>query len=332
MRSSGISRETRARAAAVLSCALAFFSALAAAWAQDYPSRPIRIIVPVPPAQAPDVVARTLAPRLTERLGKGVVVENRVGANGTIGAEAVVRAAPDGYTLLLTGDSHITLNPHVYTRLTFSTLTDLAPVTAIAGNRFFLAVTPSLKATTLQELIELARRSDPPLQYGSPGEGSPHQLGMELLKRRAGMAFQHIPYKGGAAASTALVGGHVAAMFSGAGIMPLIRAGKLRGIAVTSKTRAPEFPELPAIGELYPGFELHAWHALFAPAGTPEPVKALLRREVVAIMQEPDVVKRLADGGGLQPYMPAPDAFATVIRVEYDRYGELVRAVGITLE
>ena len=321
-----------ARAAlAIMLAAWGAALAVTDAGAQDYPTRPIRIIVPLPPAAAPDIVARVIGQRLSERLGKGVVIENRAGANGSIGGEVVARAAPDGYTLLLPQDSLIVVNPHVYSKMSFNPMTDLVPVCVVGSNRFYLSVTPSLPANTLQELVALAKRTTPPLQYGSAGDGSQHQLAMEQLKRRAGIDLLHVPYKGATPAATAVVGGQVAAMFAGGATLPLIKAGKLRALAVSSRERAPEFPDLPTIGETYPGFEISNWFALFAPAGTPAGVIAILRREVAAIAQEPDVVKRLNDGGGIQPLLMPPEAFAALVRRDYESFGQLVRSIDLSL-
>jgi len=300
--------------------------------AAQFPSKPIRLLVPIPPGGGPDIVARLIAPRLADALGQPVVVENRVGGNGNVAGELVVKSAPDGYTLLLGMDSLMVINPHLYASMPFAPLKDLAPVASLVSNGFFLAVNPSVPAQTFPEFIEYARRANPPLQYASGGNGSQHHLTMERLKARAGISMVHIPYKGGAPATTATVAGEVAVMMSGTSTAPQIRAGRLRALAFTGPRRSAVLPDVPAIAEFYPDFVMVQWYGLFAPAGTAEPVLARLRAEVNAVLVLPEVRERLRNAGGVEPWITAPEEFAAEIRGEYAKYQKLVKEVGAKVD
>jgi tripartite-type tricarboxylate transporter receptor subunit TctC len=295
----------------------------------QYPARPVRILVTIPPGGAPDLTARIVGEKLAPGLGQPVVIENRPGANGNTAAELVAKSPPDGHLLLLGADSLITINPHVYSRMPIDMQRDLVPVASLVSNMFVLSVNPSLPVATLQEFIEYARKSNPPLHYASGGNGSQHQFMMEALKQRAGINLVHVPYKGGAPATTATVAGEVAAMFAGTSTAPQIKAGRLRALAVTGATRSHLFPELPAIGEVYPGYEMTIWLGLFAPAGTPEPVLARLREEIARVLAANDVKEKLNNAGGLQAFPTTPPQFAALIRSDYEKYGKLVRDIGV---
>jgi len=303
----------------------------AAAWAQ-YPSRPIRIIVPIPAGGAPDIAARVVGQKLSDLLGQPVAVENHSGSNGNIAGDMVAKAQPDGYTLLLGQDSLITINPHLYAKMAFDTLKDLAPVATVAANQFVLSVNPSLPVKTFREFIEYARRAQPPLAYASGGNGSQHHLAMEMLKARAGIDLLHVPFKGGAPATTATVAGDTQAMFSGTSTAPQIKAGKLRALAVTGAKRSAEFPDLPTIGEFYPGYEVTIWLALFAPAATPDAVIERLRAAVAKALASPEVKEKLNAAGGLEPFATSSEEFAALIRSDYDKYGKIVKAVGVKVD
>ena len=314
-----------------LVAAALLIGAAAAAWAQ-YPSRPVRLVCATSPGGAPDIAARTLADKLGPALGQPVVVENRAGSNGNIGAEIVARSTPDGHTLLLGQDSIFVVNPHVYARMPVDVLRDLVPVAAVASNVFVLSVHPALPVRTLPEFVEYARKAKPPLAYASGGNGSQHHLTMEQLKSAAGIELVHVPYKGGAPAMTATVAGEVAAMFAGTSTAPQIRAGRLRALAVTGAKRSEAFPELPTVGEFYPGYEVTIWLGLFAPAGTPEPALARLRAEVAKALAADDVREKLNNAGGLQAFATSSAEFAALIRRDYDRYGKLVRDIGVRID
>jgi len=313
---------------------------LAAMWAAllgfdaaaQYPAKPIRMLVAVAPGGGPDIVGRLVASKLSDAFGQPVVVENRAGSNGNIAAEIVVKSSPDGYTLLLGQDSIIVINPHLYAKMPFDPLKDLAPVASLVSNGFFLAANPSVPAQTFPEFIEYARRANPPLQYASGGNGSQHHLTMERLKARTGINMVHIPYKSGAPATTATVAGEVAAMMSGTSTAGQIRAGRLRALAYTGPQRSQLLPDVPAIAEFYPDFTMTQWYGLFAPAGTPEPVLSRLRVEVNKALALPDIRERLRNAGGVEPWITSPEEFAAELRGEYAKYAKLVREVGAKID
>ena len=311
--------------------AVALLVCATAAGAQ-YPSRPVRLVSPTSPGGAPDIAARTLADKLTPALGQAVVVENRIGSNGNLAAELVARSPADGHTLLLGQDSLFVINPHVYARMPIDVHHDLVPVATVASNFFVLSVHPSLPVRTLPEFVEYARRARPPLAYASGGNGSQHHLTMESLKAVAGIDLVHVPYKGGAPATTAAVAGEVAAVFAGASSAPQIRAGRLRALAVTCAKRSDAFPEVPTIDEFYPGFEMTIWLGVFAPAATPEAVLARLRAEIAKALAAPEVKDRFAAAGGLQPLVTSPAEFAAIIRSDDAKYRALVKLTGAKLE
>jgi tripartite-type tricarboxylate transporter receptor subunit TctC len=313
-----------ARLAALLALSLAAFSAAA-----QYPSRPIRLIVPNPPGGATDTLARLIAPKLGEALGQPLVVDNRPGSNGNLASELAARAAPDGHTLLLCADAQIVISPHLYAKMPLDTLKDLAPVATLVNTQMLLVVSPALPVKTLQEFIEHARNANPPLAYASIGNGSQHHLVMEMLKARAGINLLHVPFKGGGPATTALLGGEIVAMFGGNSVTGHVRAGRLRALAVAGKERSQVFPDLPKLGDFYPGLEATPWLALFAPAGVSQAVLARLRAEVNRLLQDPDQVRRL---GGLEPYITTTEEFRALLRSEYAKYGEIVKATGIRID
>ncbi|MBI3707485.1 MAG: tripartite tricarboxylate transporter substrate binding protein [Proteobacteria bacterium] len=308
---------------------VALFATTAAA---QYPTRPIKLLVPIPPGGAPDIAARVLGQSLGEVLGQPVVVENRPGANGNIASEMTVRAPPDGYTLLLCADSQIVINPHLYAKMGFDTLKDLAAVATVASNDFVLSVNPALPVKNFVEFIEYARKANPPLAYASGGNGSQHHLTMEMLKARAGIDLVHVPYRGGTPAATATVAGEVAAMFSGTSSAPQIRSGNLRALAMSGRKRSLAFPELPTIGEFYPGFSNSIWLALFAPAGTPAPIMAKLHAEVNRVLAQPDVKEKFNRAGVLEPYITTPEEFAARIRADDAKYAKIVKDIGATVD
>jgi tripartite-type tricarboxylate transporter receptor subunit TctC len=310
-------------------CLLVLASAGALA---EYPSRPIKLIVPIPPGGAPDIAARVVGQKLSEILGVPVVVDNHAGSNGNIAGDLVAKSPPDGYTLLLGQDSLVAINPHLYAKMPFDPLKDLTPVATLVANQFVLAVNPSLPVKNFQEFIEYARRTTPPLAYASGGNGSQHHLSMEILKQRAGIDMLHVPFKGGSPATMATVAGDTAAMFAGTSTSAQIKAGKLRALAVTGAKRSPEYPDLPTIGEFYPGYEVTIWLALFAPAGTPDAVLVPLRAAVAKALAAPDVRQRLNSAGGVEPFVTTPDEFAALIRRDYDKYGKIVKTIGIKLD
>jgi tripartite-type tricarboxylate transporter receptor subunit TctC len=304
---------------------LALFSTAALA------QRPITILVPIPPGGAPDIAARVVAAKLSENIGQPVVVENRAGANGNIATDLVAKAAPDGHTLGLLADSQITINPHLY-KMPLDTLRDLTPVTPVAVNQFVLTVNPSLPVRTFPEFIAYAKNANPPLAYASGGNGSQHHLTMEMLKQRAGINLLHVPYKGGAPAATATVAGETMAMWSGSSNAPQIKAGRLRPLAVSGGQRSTQYPELPTIGEFYPGLENSIWLGLFGPANLPEGILHRLRTELRRVLESPDVKQKLNAAGGLDPYVASPEEFAALIQRDYAKYAKVVKDIGLRLD
>jgi tripartite-type tricarboxylate transporter receptor subunit TctC len=316
-----------------LRIAAAFLAAILSttAWAQ-YPSRPIHLLVPNPPGGASDTIARIVAPALGTALGQPVVVENRPGSNGNVSSELAARAAPDGYTLLLGQDSQIVISPHLYPNLPVNTLKDLAPVATLITTQMVLAVNPSLPAKDLREFVELAKRAKPPLAYASIGNGSQHHLTMEMLRARAGIELVHVPYKGGGPATVALLSGEVPVMFGGNSVTAHIKAGRLRGLAVAGAKRSAAFPDLPTLAEFYPGLEVTAWLGVFAPASVPEPVLERLHDEINRLLAGADLRGKVLGVGGLEPFVSTREEFAALIRAEYAKYGEVVKATGVRID
>jgi tripartite-type tricarboxylate transporter receptor subunit TctC len=298
----------------------------------QYPSRPVRLLVPNPPGGATDTIARVVAPRLGEALGQPVIVENRPGSNGNLSSELAARATPDGYTLLLGQDSQIVISPHLYASLPIDTLKDLAPVATLVTTQMVLTANPALPVKNLREFLDYARRADPPLAYASIGNGSQHHLTMEMLKLRAGIQLVHVPYKGGGPATIALLAGEVPVMFGGNSVTGHIKAGKLRGLAVAGKTRSATFPELPTLGEVFPGFEVTAWIGIFTAAGVPASVLSRLHDETNRLLASADMREKVRSVGGLEPFISTPEEFAALIRAQYAKYGEVVRAVGAKID
>jgi tripartite-type tricarboxylate transporter receptor subunit TctC len=303
----------------------------AAGASAQFPSRPLTLIVPIPPGGAPDIAARLIGQKLAESLGQPVVVENKVGANGNIANELVAKAPADGHTLGLLADSQIAINPHLY-KMPIDTLRDLTPVATVAANQFVLTVNPSLPVRTFPEFIEFARNSNPPLPYASGGNGSQHHLTMEMLKQRAGINLLHVPFKGGAPAAAATVAGDTAAVWSGSSNAAQIKAGRLRPLAVSGARRSAQYPELPTIGEFYPGFENSIWLGLFGPAGIPQETLNKLRSELRKVLESPDIKHKMNAAGGLDPYLTTPEEFAALIKRDYEKYARVVKEIGIKLD
>ncbi len=303
-----------------------------AAQAQQYPARPIKLLVTIPPGGAPDIVARVVGQKLSEALGQPVVVENRPGSNGNIAAEATAKAAPDGHTLMLCAEAQLVINPHLYAKLPFDPLKDLTVIATLVTNEFVLAINPALPVKNFTEFIAFARNANPPLNYASGGNGSQHHLTMEMLKSRAGINLVHVPYKGGTPAAMATVAGEVAAVFAGSSSAPQIKAGRLRALAVASMARSAVFPDLPTIGEIYPGFSNSIWLALCAPAGLPDPILMRLRTEVNKLLAQPDIKEKFSNAGALEPFITTPAELAALIRSEYAKYGKVVKDIGATVD
>ena len=304
----------------------------APAVAESYPTRPIRLYVAFPPGGAADIVARLVAQPLSVALGQPVVVENKPGSGGNIVGELIARAAPDGYSLLIGPDNLFTVNPHLFSKMSFDPLSDIVPVATIQSNSLALAVNPKVPARDFKEFIALAKRSQPPLFYASIGNGSLHHIAMEMLKQEAVIDLTHVPYRGGGPAGIAMVAGDVAAGFGGGSLFPMIQSGQLRGLAVSSRKRSAELPDLPSVAEFYPDYEASIWQGLFAPAGTPQDIIDKLRNATNAILQTKDFATNLAKTGSGEPYLTTLDEFKARIARDFARYGRIVKSAGMQVQ
>ena len=293
-----------------------------------YPERPIRIVVGFPPGSAVDTVARLLGQKFSAAFGKPVVVDNATGAAGNIAADRVAKAAPDGYTLGLMGQGQIVINPSLY-KLAYDPVKDFAPVSQVTGSSPMLVVHNAVPAKSVKELVALAKAQPGGLTFASAGSGSAPHMPAELFKSVAGLDIRHIPYKGLSAAIPDLLGGRVTMMFGGTAVLPMVREGKLRALAVTSLRRSSATPELPTIAESgYPGFEFTNWSGLLAPAKTPAMIVGKLHLETAKTLALPDVRAKLADQG-LEGIGNSPDEFATVIKSEIPKWAKLIKESGI---
>jgi tripartite-type tricarboxylate transporter receptor subunit TctC len=294
----------------------------------NYPERPIRIVVGFPPGSAVDTVARVLGPKYSEAFGKPVVIDNATGAAGNIAADRVAKAAPEGYTLGLMGQGQIVINPSLY-KLSYDPVKDFAPVSQVTGSSPLLVVHNSVPAKSVKDLIALAKAQPGVLTFASAGSGSAPHMPAELFKSVAGLDIRHIPYKGLSAAIPDLLGGRVAMMFGGTAVLPLVREGKLRALAVTSLRRSSATPELPTIAESgYPGFEYTNWSGLLAPAKTPAMIVGKLHLETVKALALSDLRTKFADLG-LEPIGNSPDEFAAIIKSEIPKWAKVIKESGI---
>jgi tripartite-type tricarboxylate transporter receptor subunit TctC len=297
---------------------------------KPFPDRPLRYIVPFPPGGSTDIVARIVATALTETLGKQVVIDNRGGAGGTVGAEVAARATPDGYTLFACNIASLAVSPALYKKLGYDPVAGFAPIGLIGSTPNVLVVNPSVSAKTVAEFITLAKNAPGKINYGSAGVGTSPQLSMELFKSTAGIDLVHIAYKGAGPAVVDLMGGHVQAMFATVpSVIGGIRGGRIRALGVTSATRYADLPDVPTIAESgMPGFEVTSWQGLCTPAGVPRPVLERLRTALVTALDMPDTKKQLADQGQ-QPTPMTAEKFAAYIRAERAKWAKVVNDVGI---
>jgi len=310
---------------------LALLFVAASAIAQDYPNRAVRVIVPFPPGGAPDLVGRTLANRLGERLGQAFVVENRTGAGGNIAAEAVAKAAPDGYTLLATSDGPLVINPAVYPSMPFNTLRDFTPISIAASAGLVLMACPTLPVASLQDVLNLSKSRK--LTYATSGYGSSQHVAGELLKDSALIELTHVPYKGFGAAVGDAMSCNVDLIFGAISTgIPHIRAGKLKPIAVTQPKRHAGLPETPTFAEAgHAGVAIEAYMGLLAPAGTPKEIVGKLYSEVSAILKEKETTERLT-GAGLDLVRSTPEEFAARLRSDLAKYSRLSKALAAKAE
>jgi len=303
--------------------------AQAARWVPD---KPIRIVVPFAAGGSTDVTARLVGQALAERLGQSVVIDNRGGAGGNIGAEAVARAEPDGYTLLLATSSTNATNVALYKRLAFHPIRDFTPISQIAFVPNLLVVHPDLPVTSIAELVAYAKAKPGQLNYGSGGAGTSLHLAAAAFAVRAGIDMVHVPYRGGAPAAADLVAGKLQLSFSPmVEVLQQVRAGKLRALGVTTARRSAQLPDIPAIGEVLPGYEVALWNGIVGPAGLPAPVVARLGSEMVAIVGSPDMRSRLAEQGS-EPVGSTPQEFAAFVAAQQPKWAELVRISGAIVD
>jgi tripartite-type tricarboxylate transporter receptor subunit TctC len=307
---------------------------LAAAHAEDpsaYPTKPIRLVLPFPPGGGTDSLARIMAPKMGELLGRAVVVDNRAGAAGNIATDLVTKADPDGYTVLMGFSTALTMNPSLYEHLPFDVQRDLKPVTLLASAQYVLVVNPSVPVKSVKELIAYAKAKPGQLNYSSSGSGSPLHLAGELFKYQTGTQITHVPYKGGGPAVMGLLGGQVQLAFgSVAAVMPQVRDGRLRALAVTSLKPSPVAPELPTLDKSgLPGFDVTTWYGFLVPKGTPDPIVAKLQAAAQKVVQLPEVQKAMADQG-LEMEVEAPAQFAERIKSESQAWSKLIKEMHIT--
>jgi tripartite-type tricarboxylate transporter receptor subunit TctC len=303
------------------------------ALAQDYPARPIRLIVPFAPGGVSDTSARVIADKLGQRLGQQVIVDNRPGASGNIGTAMAAQAAPDGYTLLLGFDGTMVINPHVFAKVPFDTMKDFVPISKIGDAALILITHPSVPAKNLSELVAYSRTTSAGLSYGSAGTGSTPHLAGELLKARTGLNMVHVPYKGDGQAMGDLVGGTLPVLFTAvAGAQQYVKNGKANAIAVSAAKRVPSLPDVPTLAESgVPGFVSDSWVGLLAPANTPKEIVDRLARELNAVVNMPDTRERLATLG-IVPSGNTSEAFASEIQNDLKKYSEIVKTAKIRVQ
>ena len=311
--------------------AAALLGAPAVALAQNYPVKPVRILIPWPPGGANDIVGRIVAQRMTEQLGQQVIVENRGGASGTIGSELVAKGAADGYTIMVHSATHVA-NPHLYKKLPYDTLKDFTGVTALAVQVGMLVVHPSLPTKSVKEFVALGRARPDQVVYGSSGSGSFVHLAMALLNSTTSTKMIHVPYKGGGPATIALASGETQAMTATIGsLIPHIESKRVRPLGVTSAKRVKQYPDLPAISESVPGYEFVAWIGAFVAAGTPRPVVDRLNAEFRKALEHPDAA-RILGAQTLDPMPMSPEQFGKLLQVDYAKYERVIKLSGAKLD
>jgi tripartite-type tricarboxylate transporter receptor subunit TctC len=316
---------------ALLKVAIVLLALAAPATADEYPSRPVRLIIPFPPGGSNDVVGRMIATQLSERLGKQVVVDNRAGAGGVIGTEIAVKSPPDGYTLLIVSIAHA-VNPWLY-KLNYDPIKAFAPVAILATGPNVLAVNPSLPVSSVAELVALAKQKPGELQYASAGVGSFQHLGGELFKLTAGVDMLHVPFKGGGPAMIDVIGGHTKVVFSSlVQTTPHLRSGKLKALATGGAERSSILPDVPTVKEAgVPDYEAINWWGIVAPAGTPAAVIEKLRKEIAAVQESAETQKQFVNEGAAVIQMTLPQ-FAAFMQSEMDKWGRVVKAGKIKAE
>ena len=311
---------------------LALVAIIAPALAQNYPTRPISIVVGYPPGATSDLLARTVGEPLGGVLGQPVVVDNRAGAGGNVGAAFVARAPGDGYTLMIGTDAMMTSNIYLYKNAGFDPVKDFSPITNAGANIICLAINSQLPVNSVAELIAYVRANPAKLSFGSSGTASPHHLAGELLRQKAGIDILHVPYKGGGASANDLLGGHIGMAFlSMSAAVPLLSTGKIKILAVVEKTRYAAMPDIPTIGETVPGFEMSSWLGFFAPAGTPPEIITGLNAAIVKILVDPTIKEKFA-AVGFAIIGSTPAELADTVKIGLSVRGELMRASDIRPE
>ena len=300
--------------------------------ADEYPTRPIRMIVPFPPGGGNDLLARSISQPLSQAIGQPVVVDNRGGAGGQIGATLAAAAAPDGYTIFLGSIGNLTFLPVLQSKLQYEPIRDFAPVTLLATSAFILVVNPTVPAKSVKELIALAKAQPGKLNYGSSGSGSSLHMTGELFKYASGTDITHVPYKGTAPALIDLLSGQVQMLFSTMpSVVPHVKSGKLRGLGVSSLKRTEAVPDVPPIAEAVPGFEVLNWQGIVVPKKTPEAIVRKLNHALLEALKSPDTISALAKQG-LDAAGGTPEQFGALIRSEIDKYGKVAKAANLRLE
>jgi tripartite-type tricarboxylate transporter receptor subunit TctC len=302
------------------------------AHAQAYPTKPIRLLVGYSPGGPTDIIARITGLKLAEALGQQVVIDNRAGAGGTVALDIGAKSNPDGHTLMLGANGEVSISPSLYAKLPFNVERDLAPIIQLANSALLLVVYPGLPANSVKELVALARAKPGTINAASSGAGSTAHLCLELLRMTAKIDLVHIPYKGAGPALTDVVGGHAHLMITGiSGTLPHVRAGRLKPLGVTSEKRQSGLPDIPAIAEQLPGYEVLSWYGLFAPAATPRAVTARIHTEASRLLQTADMKERLAQQG-FEPAGGDSEVFRTFIRRELDKWAKVIKTAGIKVE
>ena len=304
----------------------------AAATAESYPSRPIRIVIPSGAGGITDILGRVIAQKLTDSLGQQVVIDNRPGASGIVGSQIVAKAAPDGHTLLMVFPSH-PVNPSLYSNMPYDTVKAFAPVSMVSAVSTVLVVPSEIAAKSVAELISLSKDKATRINYGSVGRGSLGHLASELLRSMTGMNITHVSYKGSPQIMTALLSGEIQMyLIASAGtVMPHLKTGRLRALGVSSAKRIPTLPEIPAIAETVPGYEARGWNGILAPAGTPKAIVDRLHHEIVAVVNSPEFTKQLASEGAV-PIGNSPAEFGRIIRMDMDKWAKVIKEAGIRPE
>jgi tripartite-type tricarboxylate transporter receptor subunit TctC len=319
-------------AAFICGC-LAALGAVSPATAQPYPSKPVRLVLPYPPGGGSDTIGRPLAQKMSEGLGQQVVVENRGGANGNIGMEAVARSAPDGYTIVFALSAQLAINPGLYHKVPYDPLRDYAPVTLFGSGVYLLVVHPSLPVKSVRELVALAKARPGQLAYSSSGNGSGGHLAAELLNSMSGIRMLHVPYKGGGPALMDLIAGQVQVLFATQlASWPHVQGGRIRALGVSTAKRPSSLPDLPTIAEAgVPGYDSGVWYAVLAPAGTPREVIARLNGEIVRALNLPDYRGFLVSNG-IEPIGSPPEELSRTIKIELAKWSKVIKDAGVRVD